>query len=72
MLILRRKFGETIFIDHEITVTVFGTDKGRVKLGISAPKEVIVNREEVHNRLQRKIAHAEKTKLSENDNVVCE
>lgn len=56
MLILSRRFGETIFIDSDITVTVCEINKGRVKLGIAAPKEVVVNREEVHRRLQRNSA----------------
>lgn len=52
MLILSRKSGETIFIDHEITVTVLEARNNRVKLGVVAPKEVSVFREEAYLRIQ--------------------
>tara|TARA_A100000171_G_C2140369_1_gene154950 strand:- start:15834 stop:16007 length:174 start_codon:yes stop_codon:yes gene_type:complete len=48
MLVLTRKINETIVIDSNIKVTVLGVDRGQVKLGIEAPKDVIVDREEIH------------------------
>jgi carbon storage regulator len=51
MLVLSRKRGEAIVIGNGITVTVFAVDGDRVKLGIVAPAEVPVHREEVHQRI---------------------
>ena len=58
MLVLSRRVGETIHIGHNITVTVTDIDRGRVRLGISAPKEVPIYREELidgkeNNRQER-------------------
>jgi carbon storage regulator len=47
MLILTRKLGESIVIGDNIVVTVSDINKKQVKLGISAPKDITVNREEV-------------------------
>lgn len=51
MLILTRKVGESIIIDSNIKVTVISIDGGQIRLGIDAPKEVIVHREEVYQRI---------------------
>jgi len=50
MLVLSRKQDDRIVIGGEITVTVVEIRKGRVKLGISAPPEVAVNRQEIHQK----------------------
>jgi len=51
MLILMRRLGESIKIGDNITVTVMGIEHhNRVKLGVDAPKDIPVDREEVHNR----------------------
>lgn len=47
MLVLTRKLGETIIIDGHISVTVVEVANGRVKLGVTAPKDVRVDRSEV-------------------------
>ncbi|MCK5307362.1 MAG: carbon storage regulator CsrA [Zetaproteobacteria bacterium] len=52
MLILTRKSGETITIGENIQVRVLGIKGGQVRIGIDAPREVSVNREEVHARVQ--------------------
>ena len=52
MLVLSRKLGESLVIGDGITVTVLATDGGRVKLGIVAPAEVPVHREEIHQRIE--------------------
>jgi carbon storage regulator len=53
MLILSRKIGETIVIDGHIRVTVMRVDGEAVKLGIAAPAEVPVHRQEVYEEIQR-------------------
>jgi carbon storage regulator len=53
MLILTRRLNETVMIGDEYTVTVLGVKGGQVRLGIVAPKEVAVHREEVYDRIKR-------------------
>jgi len=53
MLILSRKPGESIVIDGRITVTVIRLEGDIVKLGIAAPREVPVHRQEVYEEIQR-------------------
>ena len=52
MLVLSRKIGESIIIDGGITVTVVAVNGNKVRIGISAPPDVTVDREEVHVRRQ--------------------
>lgn len=52
MLILTRRVNETINIGDEITVTVLAVDGMQVRLGINAPKEVEVHREEIYERIR--------------------
>ena len=52
MLVLTRKEGEAIAIGDVITITVVSVKGGQVKLGINAPRDVAVHREEVWQRLQ--------------------
>lgn len=53
MLILTRRVGETVMIGNDITVTVLGVKGGQVRIGTTAPKEVSVHRQEIHERIQR-------------------
>lgn len=51
MLILTRRTGETITIGNDVTVTVLGIKGNQVRIGINAPKDVAVHREEVAERI---------------------
>lgn len=55
MLILTRKANQTIVINHEITVTILSGQNGQFKVGIQAPKNVSVHREEIQRRIQREV-----------------
>jgi carbon storage regulator len=52
MLILTRRIGETVMIGQDITVTVLGVKGQQVRIGISAPKDVAVHREEIFERIK--------------------
>jgi len=54
MLLLTRKIGESIIIDGGITITVTDIKGGQIKIGVDAPKEVKVYREEIHEKMKRK------------------
>jgi len=51
MLILTRKIGERINIGNDITITVVNIEGSQVRIGIDAPKDVIVHREEVYQKI---------------------
>jgi carbon storage regulator len=53
MLILTRRVGETLMVGDEVTVTVLGVKGNQVRLGVNAPKDVSVHREEIYNRIQK-------------------
>ncbi len=53
MLILTRRVGETLMIGDEVTVTVLGVKGNQVRIGVNAPKDVAVHREEIYERIKR-------------------
>lgn len=52
MLILTRRVGETLMIGDEVTVTVLGVKGNQIRIGVDAPKDVAVHREEIYERIQ--------------------
>jgi carbon storage regulator len=55
MLILTRKDNESLFIGDEIEITVLGIKGNQVRIGINAPKDIDVHREEVYRRIKNDI-----------------
>ena len=64
MLILTRRVGEKLVIGEDVTVTVLGTKGCQVRIGVEAPRDVIVNREEIYQRILK-----EKNALNPNERV---
>ena len=53
MLILTRKVGESVLIGNDISITILSVRGNQVKLGVEAPKEVSVHREEIYQRIKQ-------------------
>lgn len=57
MLILTRRVGETVMIGDNVTVTVLGVKGNQVRLGVNAPRDVAVHREEIYERIRNEDEH---------------
>jgi len=60
MLILTRRVGETLMVGDDVTVTVLGVKGNQVRIGVNAPKDVSVHREEIYQRIQKEKSDAQK------------
>ena len=65
MLILTRRVGETLVIGDEVTVTVLGVKGNQVRIGVNAPKEVSVHRQEIYDRIKQEQADAGDSDVSQ-------
>lgn len=63
MLILTRRVGETLMVGDDVTVTVLGVKGNQVRIGVNAPKDVAVHREEIYQRIQREKGDRERHQM---------
>lgn len=66
MLILTRRVGETVVIGNDVDVTVLGVKGNQVRLGVKAPREVSVHREEIYKRIKDEAHPVEEAQVSGN------
>ena len=65
MLILTRRVGETLMIGDNVSVTVLRVKGNQVRLGVNAPKDVSVHREEIYDRIKREQDQASTSETTE-------
>ena len=59
MLILTRRIGESVVIGGDVRVTLLGVKGNQARLGVDAPKDIAVHREEIHERIERELTAVE-------------
>ena len=69
MLILTRRVGESLMVGDEVTITVLGVKGNQVRVGVKAPKEVAVHREEILNRIEEGASEGLPTKTASSDDT---
>ena len=69
MLILTRRIGEALKVGDDVSVTVLGIKGSQVRLGINAPKDVPVHREEVYDKINSNTKQKKETKTPNNVSV---
>lgn len=67
MLILTRRAGETLMIGDNVSITVLGVKGNQVRIGVNAPKDISVHREEIYQRIQREKTQASGAPIIEED-----
>jgi carbon storage regulator len=56
MLILTRRIGEKLIIGEDVSVTILGVKGNQVRIGVHAPEDVVIHRQEVYERVRRELA----------------